>query len=114
MSEHNIPTRPGLKGVITSKGNIKTDETRTIIKYKTNLSVNEHNNNYVHNTNVQFVNLDLHFNYLRIFKVKYNYAQLIHALLKSEAFAILNEHSLNLYCGRNNLFILSPFFSVNE
>ena len=82
MSEDNIPTRPGLKGVITSKGNTKTDETGTIIKYKTNLSVNVHNN-YVHNTDVQFVNLDLHFNYLRIFKVKYNFAQLIHALLKS-------------------------------
>ena len=40
MSEHNISTRPGLKGVITSKGNTKTDETGTIIKYKTNLSVN--------------------------------------------------------------------------
>ena len=114
MSEHNIPTRPGLKGVITSKGNTKTDETGAIIKYKTNLSVNVHNNNYVNNTNVQFINLDLHFNYLRIFKEKYNFAQLIHALLKSSAFAILNEHSLNLHCGRNNLFILSPFFSVNK
>ena len=56
MSEHNIPTRPGLKGVITSKGNTTTDETGTIIKYKTNLLVNVHNNNYVHNTNVQFIN----------------------------------------------------------
>ena len=33
MSEH-ILARPGLKGVITSKGNTKTDETGTIIKYK--------------------------------------------------------------------------------
>ena len=47
MSEHNIPTRPGLKGVITSKGNTKTDETGTIIKYKTNLLVNVHNINIV-------------------------------------------------------------------
>ena len=76
MSEHNITTRPGLKGVITSKGNTKTDETGTI----KHLSVNVHNN-YVHNANVQFINLDFHFNYLRIFKVKYNFLRLIHALL---------------------------------
>ena len=67
MSEHNITTRPGLKGVITSKGNTKTDETGTIKQ----LSVNVRNN-YVHNTNVQFINFDLHFNYLRLFRVKFS------------------------------------------
>ena len=82
MSEH-IPTRPGLEEVITSKGNTKTDETGTIIKYK-KLSVNVPNKKYyVHNINVQIINLDLHLNYLRIFKPKYDFPQLIHALLKS-------------------------------
>ena len=53
MSEHNIPTRPGLKEVITSKGNTETDKTGTIIKYKTNLLVNVHNINfYVRNINM--------------------------------------------------------------
>ena len=81
MSEH-IPTRPGLKGVITSKGNTKTDVTGTISKYK-KLSVNVPNKNYyIHKINVQIINLDLHFNCLRIFKSKYDFPQLIHALLK--------------------------------
>ena len=34
MSEYSIPTRPGLRGVITSKGNTKTDEMGTMINIK--------------------------------------------------------------------------------
>ena len=77
MSEHGIPTRPGLKGAITSKRNTKTDKTGTIITSKTNLLVN------VHHINVQIIKLDLHFSYLRIIKSKYNFPRLIHVLLKS-------------------------------
>ena len=103
MSEHNIPTRPELKGIITCKGNTKTDKMGTIIKYKTNLMVNVHNINYnVHNINVQIIKLDLDFNYLRIFKSKYNFPRLIHDLFKTYAFTILIEHSLNLHCGQDN------------